>query len=76
MIRIEGMLYSKYGWQLDISNNVFIDLGVLRLENAISDMSAPEDLRDLILSPDSVCIINPHYKGPKPTIPQGWRNSP
>ena len=76
LIRIEGMLYSKYGWQLDLSNSVFIDLGVLRLENAISDMSAPKDLRDLMLSPDSVCIINPHYRGQKPTIPQGWRNSP
>jgi hypothetical protein len=75
-IRIEGMLYSKYGWQFDLSNNVFLDFGVLRLENALSDIPAPKNLRDLTLSPDSICIINPHYKGPKPTIPRGWKNIP
>jgi hypothetical protein len=71
---IEGMLYSKYGWRLGLSNNVFIDLGVLRLENAIPDTSAPEDLRDLTLSPNSICISNPYYKGQEPTIPLSWED--
>jgi len=75
-VQIDGMLYSKYGWQLVLSNNVSINLGVLRLENAISDMSVPDDLRDLTLSPDSICIINPNFKGQKPIIPLSWRNCP
>lgn len=74
LIRIEGMLFSKHGWQLDLPNSVFMDLGILRLENPLSEMSAPDSLRDLTLSPDSICIINPHYEGQKPTIPQSWRN--
>lgn len=73
-IRIEGMLYSKYGWQLDLSNKVLFDFGILRLENTISDMPAPENLRDWTLSPDSIVIINPEYRGQKPTIPRSWEN--
>jgi hypothetical protein len=73
-IRIQGMLYSKYGWQLDLSNNVLFDFGTLRLENTIADMSAPKDLRDLTLSPDSIVIVNPDYRGQEPTIPRAWKN--
>jgi len=73
-IYIHGMLYSKYGWRLVLSNNISLDFGVLRLENSISDLPAPNDLRDLSLSPDSICIINPNFKGKKPTIPKSWRN--
>jgi hypothetical protein len=72
---MEGMLYSKYGWQLMLSSDVSFDFGLLRLENAISDLPAPEKIIDLTLSPDSICIINPDYKGQEPTIPQSWRNS-
>jgi hypothetical protein len=74
-IQIGGMLYSKYGWQLKLSNDISIGMGELRLENAISDMSAPEDLQDRTLSPDSICVINPNYKGQKPAIPRSWSNS-
>ncbi len=75
MIKIEGMLYSKYGWQLMLSSNVSFDFGILRLENAISDLPAPDKIIDRTLSPDSICIINPYFKGQKPTIPQSWRNN-
>ena len=68
------MLYSKHGWQLVLPNSEFID--ALRLENAIPDMPAPDDLRDLTLSPDSICIVNPDFKGQKPTLPPSWRNGP
>jgi hypothetical protein len=74
-IRIEGMLYSKYGWQLMLPSNISFDFGVLRLENSISDLPAPDNLLDSTLSPDSICIINPIYKGEKPPIPQSWRNN-
>ena len=69
------MLYSKYGWQLNLSNRVLTNMGKLRLENHISDMSAPKDQRDMTLSPDSICIINPNYKGQIPNIPEDWSNS-
>jgi hypothetical protein len=75
-IRFEGMLYSKHGWQLVLPSNVNFDFGVLRLENAIPDLPAPENLIDKTLTPDSICIINPDYKGEKPTIPLRWRNNP
>jgi hypothetical protein len=69
------MLFSKYSWQLNLLNNLSIDSGFFRLENAISKILAPKNLRDLTLSPDSICIINPNYKGRKPTIPLSWRNN-
>jgi len=75
LIHIEGMLYSKYGWQLNLSNNVSTNIGKLRLENPISDISAPKDQRDMTLSPDSICIINPNYKGQIPNLPEDWSNS-
>ena len=75
LIHIEGMLYSKYGWKLNLSNNVSTNIGKLRLENPISDMSAPKDQRDMTLSPDSICIINPNYKGQIPNLPEDWSNS-
>jgi len=74
-IQFEGMLYSKYGWQLVLPSNISFDFGVVRLENAILDLPAPEDLIDKSLTPDSICIINPDYKGEKPTIPQSWKNN-
>lgn len=74
IIHIEGMLYSKYGWQLNLSNAILTNICKLRLENPISDMPAPKDQRDMILSPDSICIINPNYKGKVPIIPGDWTN--
>jgi len=50
-------------------------VGELRLENPIGYMSAPESLRDLTLSPDAICIVNPDFTGQKPNIPQHWRNT-
>lgn len=75
-IHIEGMLYSKYGWEINLSNDVPIDIAKdkLRLENPIPGMPVPEDRRDMTLSPASICIINPSYKGQKPDIPQHWKN--
>ena len=75
LIHIEGMLYSKYGWQLNLSNRVLTNMGKLRLENPISDMSAPKDQRDMTLLTDSICIYNPNYKGKIPNIPEDWKNS-
>ncbi len=74
LIHIEGMLYSKYGWQMNLSNTILTNIGKLRLENPISDMSAPKDQRDMTLSSDAICIINPHYKGKAPIIPEDWTN--
>jgi len=74
-IHIEGMLYSQYGWKFDLSNDVIVDIGELRLENCISDMPVPESLRDLTLSLDSIVIINPNYEGSEPTIPHHWQNN-
>ncbi len=74
-IRVEGMLYSQYGWVLDLSNRIAVEDHELRLENPIADMDAPMDLRDVILSPDSICIVNPDYIGQTPVIPQHWRAS-
>ena len=74
-IHIEGMLYSQYGWGLYRRNRVPVQEGELRLENPIGYMKAPESLRDLTLSPDAICIVNPDFTGQKPNIPQHWRNS-
>jgi len=75
-IHVEGMLYSQYGWVLDLSNQISVEEHELRLENSIAHMKAPESLRDMTLSPDSICILNPDYIGQEPNIPQHWRASP
>lgn len=73
-LQIEGMLYSRYSWILEISNDIPIGIGELRLENPISGMSAPVSLQDNTLSLDSIVIINPHFRGQKPIFPQSWTN--
>jgi hypothetical protein len=73
-IHVEGMLYSQYGWVLDLSNRIPVEGGKLRLENSIAHMKAPVDLRDLTLSRDVICIVNPGFLGQRPSIPQHWRN--
>ncbi|MCJ7716440.1 MAG: hypothetical protein MUO54_07970 [Anaerolineales bacterium] len=75
-LQIEGMLFSRHSWLLEISNDISIGIGELRLENPIYGMSVPKFLHDKTLSPDSICIINPQYNGQKPAIPQSWENSP
>lgn len=74
-IHVEGMLYSQYGWALSLTNRVSVQERELRLENSVGHMSAPRSLRDLTLSPDAICIVNPDFIGQKPNIPQHWRNS-
>lgn len=74
-IHVEGMLYSQYGWVLDLSNQISIEERELRLENSIVHMNVPASLRDRSLSPDTICIVNPDFIGQKPTIPNHWRNS-
>lgn len=74
-IHIEGMLYSQYSWVLDLTNQVPSGEFELRLENQISHMNAPESLRDMTLSADAICIINPDFKGQKPNIPEHWSNT-
>ena len=74
-ICIAGMLYSAYGWVLELSNQVPIESPILRLENPITHMEAPEQLRDITLSPDAICIVNPDFIGQEPLIPQHWKNS-
>lgn len=74
-IQIRGMLYSKYGWQLDLPNNISIGLSDLRLENEISNVTSnPENQRDLTMSLDSIVLVNPDYEGEKPDIPEYWEN--
>lgn len=73
-IHLEGMLYSQYGWVLDLSNQISIEEQELRLENSILNMDAPVSLKDLSLSPDRICIINPDFTGQHPDIPLHWRN--
>ena len=74
-IHVQGMLYSHYGWVLDLSNRISIEEPELRLENSIAHMNVPASLRDVSLTPDSICIINPDFRGQRPTIPNHWRNS-
>ena len=71
-VHIEGMLYSQYGWELDLSNQISVEVHELRLENSIAHMNEPKSLRDMTLSLDSICIVNPDYIGQKPDIPQHW----
>ena len=73
-IHIEGMLYSQYGWVLELSNQVSFDMEKLRIENPISHLEAPVSLKDLSLSFDRICIINPEFKGQRPDIPIHWKN--
>jgi len=73
-IHLVGMLYSQYGWMLDLSNQISIEGQELRLENSIPHMVAPLSLRDLSLSPDRICIINTDFIGQCPDIPLHWRN--
>jgi len=73
-INIEGMLYSQYSWILNLPNCIFLESRELRLENPISHLAAPTNLKDLSLSPDRICIINPDFKGQCPEIPLHWRN--
>lgn len=71
-IHVEGMLYSEYGWILNLPNKIPIEKRKLHLENSIEHMKAPDCLRDLTQSHDSICIINPDYRGKKPDIPSHW----
>ncbi|HUT69512.1 MAG TPA: hypothetical protein VMW89_02445 [Desulfatiglandales bacterium] len=73
-IHIEGMLYSQYGWMLDLPNRVAVRERELRLENAIAYMRVPTTLKDRTQSPDSICIINPDFVGEHPNIPIHWQN--
>ena len=68
------MLYSQYGWVLDLSNQTSIKVQELRLENPISHIDAPMSLKDLSRSPDRICLINPDFIGQCPDIPMHWRN--
>lgn len=72
-IRVEGMLYSQYGWRLEFTNHISMEHFELRLENSIDYMKAPCELRDLTLTPDAVCIANPEHTGHKPEVPANWR---
>ena len=73
VIRVEGMLYSQYGWKLDLSNQVEVAERQLRLENPIPSMVAPDMLQDLSLSPDAISIVNPDYIGEIPDIAEHWK---
>jgi hypothetical protein len=72
-IQVEGMLYSQYGWRLEFTNHIPTKHPELRLENHVDHMKAPDELKDLTLTLDAVCIANPEYKGFKPEIPVNWR---
>ena len=74
-IHVEGMLYSQYGWVIDLLNQVSIEERELRLENVIAHMNVPASLRDMSLSPDRICIANPDFTGQRPNVPGHWRNS-
>ena len=69
------MLYSQYGWVLDLTNLIPIENHTFRLENPIEHMNAPENFKDLTLSPDVICIMNPNFIGKKPNIPQHWMSN-
>ncbi len=74
-IHIEGMLYSQYGWMLDLENRVPVEVSELRLENPIAHMNVPIHLKDTSQSHDTLYIINPDFKGSTPRIPERWRRS-
>jgi len=73
-IHIAGMLYSQYRWVLDLSNRVSVEEQELRLENSIDHMKAPETLRDITLSPDSICVLNSDYIRPRAKHPATLEN--
>lgn len=73
-IHIEGMLYSMYGWALDCSSEPMLEQQILRLENIIENMDAPETFKDTTNSPDRICLVNPHYSGVFPEVPSHWKN--
>ncbi len=73
-IHVEGMLYSQYAWVLNLSNQISIEEPELRLENPLTHMDVPERLRDVSLTADSICIINPDFRGEKPELPDHWIN--
>ena len=73
-IHVEGMLYSEYGWIFKLKNQISSEKHELRLENPIGHMAAPERFRDMTLSSDAICIINPDFVGQAPNIPPHWEN--
>ena len=75
-VRVEGMLYSEYGWKIVLPNQARLPPATLRLENAIPSMPAPGILRDLVLSRNSICIVNPDFNGEPPELPESWQNQP
>ncbi len=74
-IHVEGMLYSQYGWVLDFLNRIPIEERELCLKNPIAHINAPDILKDVTLSHDSICILNPDFEGREPEIPHHWRNN-
>ncbi len=70
----EGMLYSKYGWKINIECNFCPQLEDIFLENPLKLTLSTSDLVDKTLSPDRIIIINPDYVGTKPEIPDVWKN--
>ena len=74
-IHVEGMLYSQYGWAIDLSNQFALEQRELRLENPIAHMNVPASLRDTTQTPDRIVFLNPDFIGQKPNIPNHWRNN-
>lgn len=71
---VEGMLYSEYGWELNFRNHIPLKKGMLFLENPISGTKVPATLSDKSQSLDVIVIINPHFKGNSPNLPDHWKN--
>jgi len=75
-INIKGMLYSRYGWELNLKNNILINTNKpFILENPINSLSVQNGKRDLTLSKDYICVKNPKYKGNEPDTPKHWQNN-
>jgi hypothetical protein len=73
-IHLEGMLYSQLGWAIRIPSKSSIGVHQLWLENPILEMDCPDVVRDLSLSNDFICILNPGFEGPTPELPEHWKN--
>ena len=73
-VHLEGMLYSQLGWATRIPNKSSVGEHQLWLENPIPEMSCPDVVRDLSLSDDFICILNPGFEGPTPELPEHWKN--
>lgn len=73
-LQIKGMLYSMYGWEIELSNDISLDINNLRLENPIPSLPVPESLHDISSTRDSIVIINPNFVGQAPNIPPTWSN--